>query len=384
MSGQRRHDAGQDAPRGHTTRGSAPAGRLGLFDGRAREVRYLRLSVTDRYNFRCVYCMPAEGARFSAHGALLSFEEIERLVGVFVRLGVDRVRLTGGEPLVRRGVVDLVRRVARVSGVKDVAATTNGALLSELAGPLAAAGLRRVNVSLDSLRPERFARLTRRGDLDRVLAGIDAARAAGLAPLKLNAVIVRGQNDDELGELVRFAAAHDAVLRFIEYMPLGSAAPRPGHGGGGGGAEGGPTTWGPASFVSGDEMVARLQGEFDVSEPLGGGTQAGVVGEGPAVYRAVRPRSGALPPVRVGFIRAVSQSFCATCNRVRLSATGTLQECLAYPGRLSLRDALRAGASDAALEILIREALSAKGPGHRFDQPGGGGHGAVTMSGIGG
>jgi len=365
-----------DRPRVHATRGQAPAGRLGLFDGRAREVRYLRLSITDRCNLRCVYCMPARGGRFSAHEALLTFEEIERLVRVFVRLGVNRVRLTGGEPLVRRGVVDLVRRVASVPGIEDVAATTNGALLPALAEPLAAAGLDRVNVSLDSLRPERFQRLTRRGDLGRVLAGIEAARAAGLTPLKLNAVVVRGENDDELGDLVRFAAAHDAVLRFIEYMPLGSAAP--------GAAEAGDSasTWGPASFVPGAEMVEHLRRAFQVSEPLGGGAQAGLVGEGPAVYREVR--APGLPPVRVGFIRAVSESFCSTCNRVRLSATGTLQECLAYPGRLSLRDALRAGASDAELEDVIRDALAAKGPGHRFGEADGGGHGAVTMSGIGG
>lgn len=337
-----------------------------LVDGHRRSVRYLRLSVTDRCSYRCRYCMPAEGVDFVPRGQLLTFEEIETLVRCFVRLGVERVRLTGGEPLLRRDLASLVARIAALDGIRDVAMTTNAARLATAAAPLAAAGLTRLNVSLDTLRPERFIELTRTGKLDRVLAGLEAAREAGLRPLKLNAVVVRGFNDDELGDLVRFAAARDLVLRFIEYMPIGLDG-----------------FWSDKTFVSVAEMLERLAPAWDVGEPIGYGPGAGIVGQGPAVYRDLSPRGGG-PAVRVGFVTALSDNFCAGCNRVRLTATGTLQECLAFPGRLSLRDALRAGAADDDLVTLIADALWAKGAGHRFEAKDGGQRTFQAMSVTGG
>jgi cyclic pyranopterin phosphate synthase len=320
-----------------------------LVDGERRAVGYLRLSVTDRCNYRCVYCMPAEGVPFVPRAEVLSFEELTRLTRCFVHLGIRRVRLTGGEPLLRKDVVSLVASLAALDGVEDVAMTTNGHLLAANAAALAAAGLERVNVSLDTLRPDRFAKVTRTGTLERVLAGLDAAEAAGLTPVKINAVVVKGFNDDELVDLVHFAAARRATLRFIEYMPIGVDG-----------------FWSSDTFVSTAEMIAHLAETFDVRAPLGYAAAVGVAGGGPAVYRDLSPHGGGAA-TRVGFISALSHNFCATCNRVRLSAIGTLQECLAYPGSLSLRDAMRAGASDEAIVALIERALFAKGPGHSYD-----------------
>lgn len=337
-----------------------------LVDGQRRPVRYLRLSVTDRCNFRCRYCMPEEGVPFVGREALLTFEEIERLVRCFVRLGVDRVRITGGEPLLRRGIARLVGRVASIPGVADVAMTTNGAGLRQQAADLAAAGLQRVNVSLDTLRPDRFRDLTRTGDLAHVLAGLDAAQAAGLHPIKLNAVIVRGFNDDELVDLAYFARDRGLALRFIEYMPIGLDG-----------------FWSDATFVGMDEVLERLGEHFDVGAPLGYGPEAEVAGQGPAIHRDLVPPDGG-DPIRIGIITALSHNFCEQCNRVRLTATGTLQECLAFPGQLSLRDALREGASDEALLALVERALWTKGPGHGFEAIGGGLRTMQAMSVTGG
>ncbi|MGM0575478.1 MAG: GTP 3',8-cyclase MoaA [Myxococcota bacterium] len=325
-----------------------------LVDGERRKVHYLRMSVTDRCNFRCRYCMPEEGVRFVPRRDLLSFEEVERLVACFVRLGIRRVRLTGGEPLLRRDVVDLVGRIGAVDGVEDLAMTTNGYALSDLAGPLRDAGLERLNISIDTLREDRFRTMTRTDLLSRVLEGIDAARDAGFSPIKLNVVVVRGFNDDELVDLVRFAAERGAVVRFIEYMPIGVDG-----------------FWSDDTFMSTGAMLERLAEDFDVREPIGHGPSAGIRGEGPAVYRELTPRGGGASTC-VGFISALSHNFCSTCNRVRMTATGTLQECLAFPGALSLRDALRGGASDDEIVALVEEALWSKGPGHRFDVEGGG------------
>jgi len=319
---------------------------FGLYDGERRAVRYLRLSVTDRCSFKCVYCMPEAGLTFAPRAQVLTFEELHRLVRVFARLGITHLRLTGGEPLLRRDLPRLVRLLASVPGIEDIALSTNGLALSELAQPLREAGLRRVNVSLDSLDAGTFARMTRtRPDTHaRVLAGLDAAKAAGLGPVKLNAVVVRGENDHELPALVRFAGEHGFVLRFIEYMPIGT-----------------DDRWGPESFVPVSEMRARLAA--DGIEP-GIRTERGAfVGGGPARYLRAEVDG---KPLDIGFITAVSDHFCATCNRVRVTAAGILQECLAFPGDLSLRDRMRQGASDEALAETLRIALFAKGPGHRF------------------
>ncbi len=324
---------------------------LGWRDGQARAVRYLRLSVVDRCNLRCRYCMPAEGVPFVPKADLLSFEELARLTRVFVRFGVRSVRLTGGEPLVRRDLPALVARLAAIPGLEDLALSTNATHLAPLARPLRAAGLHRVNVSLDSLDAATFADITRSDTLPRVLAGLDAAADAGLGPIKLNVVVLRGRNDHELPDLVRFAASRGFVLRFIESMPIGV-----------------DDFWSPESHVPIDAMLATLRRDFDVTEPGAAPSDVGLAGGGPARYALCTPRGAPLgtPPVRVGFIAALSQNFCSTCNRVRVTATGVLQECLAFPGQLSLRDLMRSGADDDALADAIGAALATKGPGHGF------------------
>jgi len=351
-----------DRPRTHAIK---PPGPAALVDGERRVIRYLRLSVTDRCNFRCRYCMPEEGVAFEPRDAVLSFEEMTRLVRAFAALGVTHVRLTGGEPLLRRDLVDLVARLAAVDGVEDLALSTNGFQLADQAAALRAAGLVRVNISVDTLRADRFRDVTRTGELGRVLAGIDAAVAQGFAPVKLNAVVLRDFNDDELADLVRFAGARGALLRFIEFMPIGVDG-----------------FWSDRTFVSTDEMLARLALDFDVAEDRGFAAEAGVVGGGPARYAKLTPKGGG-DAVDVGFVSALSHNFCSTCNRVRVTATGALQECLAFPGTLSLRDAMRAGADDAALTALIAGALYGKGPGHRFDPRDGGlrTHQAMSVTG---
>ena len=343
-----------------------PHARGRLVDAEERRVRYLRLSVTDRCQYRCQYCLPAEGVSFVPRAELLDFDELERLVRVFVSLGIDRVRITGGEPTLRRDLVELVSRLSRVEGLKDLAMTTNADRLKDLAGPLREAGLRRVNISLDTLQSERFVALTRVGKLSRVIAGVEAAVAAGFEAVKLNTVVIRGTNDDELGDMIRFASEYGATQRFIEYMPIGVDG-----------------FWTPDTFVSVAEMLERLEPEFSVGESLGYGPDAEIVGEGPARYRVLTPHAGGASS-RVGFITAVSHDFCDTCNRVRLTATGTIQPCLAVPGDLSLRDLLRTGATDRQLRLSVREKLWGKATGHSFDAIDGGKHVFQTMSMTGG
>lgn len=330
-----------------------------LVDLQARRVHYLRVSVTDRCNYRCTYCMPAEGVAVVPRDELLRFDEIARLVRLFVELGVRKVRLTGGEPLVRRDVVELVAMLAQVPGVDDLAMTTNGHLLPELARPLREAGLQRLNVSVDTLDAANFARVTRLGSLAQVMAGLDAADAAGFRHTKLNAVVQRGANDHELVALADFASARGYILRLIEHMPIGT-----------------DEAWTPASFVSLEEMRQTLQSAWEL-QPDG---EPDLPGGGPARYwRGVRRDTGA--SLRLGLIGAVSEGFCASCNRVRLSAQGTLRECLSTAGALSLRDLMRAGADDDTLRQAILDGLMGKVDGHRFD------HGVRTreaMSSIGG
>ena len=343
-----------------------PSVPLSLVDGEARAVKYLRLSVTDRCQYRCQYCLPAEGVTFVPRSELLDFDEIETMVRVFVGMGIDRIRLTGGEPTLRRDLVSLVSRLARIEGLADLAMTTNADRMQELAKPLADAGLRRVNISLDTLRPERFTELTRVGSLDRVRGGIAATVDAGFEAVKLNTVVIRGVNDDEFGDLVRYAAEQGVTQRFIEYMPIGVDG-----------------FWSGETFMPVDEMVTELEKEFDVSAPLGYGPEANVPGQGPARYREVTPRKGGKTS-RVGFITAVSHDFCGTCNRVRLTATGTLQPCLAVPGHLSLRDMLRSGADVSEIQAAVRDSLWGKATGHEFEANGGGGRVFQTMSMTGG
>jgi cyclic pyranopterin phosphate synthase len=342
-----------------------------LVDRQARTVRYLRVSLTDRCNYRCTYCMPEEAPAYGPRSDVLTLEEVVRTCEAFARWGVRRVRLTGGEPTLRRGLVSLVERLAAIpvrdgeGGSSDagleVVMTTNGERLAELAGPLQAAGLRSLTVSLDSLDPERFARITRRGSLRNVLAGLDAAAAAGLRPLKINTVAVMGFNDDELGALARFAWERELVPRFIEVMPMG-----------------GGELYVPGQLMPAADVRAR------VAEGLGlrlvPDEGEGVRGAGPASYWRVE--GGPFAGRRLGTIAAMTENFCQTCNRLRVSATGQLHACLARDDTGDIRSALRSKDPD-RLEAVVRAALGTKRDGHGFNLDGSGGP-AKAMVSIGG
>ncbi|GIU86340.1 MAG: cyclic pyranopterin monophosphate synthase [Acidimicrobiia bacterium] len=313
-----------------------------LIDPHARRVEDLRVSITDRCNFRCTYCMPAEGMAWLPRRELLTYEEIARVARVCVeRFGFRSVRITGGEPLVRAHVTRLIAMLAGL-GV-DLALTTNGVKLPELAHDLRAAGLRRVNVSLDSLRRETFLALTRRDELDRVLAGIDAALDAGLLPVKVNAVVIRGVNDDEIVDLAAYARDKGVGLRFIEYMPLD--------------AEQG---WTREQVVPAAEILERLDAVFPI-EPAAGG--------GPEPAERYRYRDGA---GEVGVIASVTAPFCGNCDRVRLTAEGRFRTCLFALEEFDLRAELRAGAGldapdlDDRLAAAIAGAVGTKWAGHRI------------------
>lgn len=301
----------------------------------------LRLSVTDRCNLRCVYCMPYEGMTFLPRAEILTFEEILRVARVARGLGVRSVRLTGGEPLVRRGLCELVAGISAL-GFEDVALTTNGILLAPLAAQLAAAGLRRVNVSCDSLRPERFAAIRRRGELDVVLEAMAAAEDAGLAPVKVNVVLLRGRNDDEIVDFAAFARATGRVVRFIEYMPLD--------------ADG---AWERSQLVPGREVVARIAAVWPL-EPV---TRTG----DPAPADRYRFADG---KGEVGVIASVTEPFCGTCNRLRLTADGAIRNCLFSDAEHQVRDLMRSGGSDDDIAMLLRRAVWGKQPGHGINEPG--------------
>ena len=315
-----------------------------LVDRFGRVHRDLRISLTDRCSLRCTYCMPAEGVEWLTKDNLLTTDELERVARVAAGLGITEVRLTGGEPLLRRDVVDVVRRMAQIEGPDgplEVSITTNGLRLVELAGQLADAGLARANVSLDTLRPDRFLALTRRNRLDDVLAGIDAARAAGLDPVKINAVAMRGVNDDELVDLVRFAADRGAQMRFIEQMPLDA-----GH------------TWSRVEMVRGEEILERLAEEFTL-------IPVGERGASPAELWQV---DGG--PTTVGVIASVTAPFCGSCDRVRLTADGQLRSCLFARTESDLLPLLRGDATDADVAGLIRRCIAGKQAGHGIDDIG--------------
>lgn len=306
-----------------------------------RTLDYLRVSVTDRCNLRCVYCMPAEGVPPKPREAILHSEEIARIVEAAVSIGFRAVRLTGGEPLVRKGMVGLVRRLAAIPGIEDVAMTTNGTLLSAYARDLAAAGLARVNISLDSLEPERFRRISRVGSLKSVWQGIEAAQTAGLSPLKLNVVVVRGFNDDELMDFARLSLDHPWHIRFIEVMPVA-------------GAQDWGDEWpGPSErLVTIAEMKERLHG-LGPLEPA-----VGPAGYGPASYFRLPNGCGT-----IGFINPVTDHFCACCNRMRLTADGYLRPCLFSDRGVYCKPALSDGASLGELQSLLRQACDIKPQG---------------------
>jgi cyclic pyranopterin phosphate synthase len=314
-----------------------------LLDNFARRIRYLRVSVTDRCNYRCVYCMPEvleDRMHFQPRAALLTFEELEQIIGVFAQLGVRKVRLTGGEPTVRHGIVELVRRIAAVEGIEQVVMTSTGHLLSELAVPLAAAGLSAINVSLDTLDAERFNRITSRGDLSRVLAGIDAAIAAGLR-VKTNAVALYGINEDELAELCADAWRRGAVARFIEHMPMSDGA-----------------LYESARGITAATIRCAIEAAFGPLVPC----EDRLKDAGPARYWALATDRAK----QVGIISAMTEHFCDDCNRLRLTATGELHACLGHDDSISLRDVLRGGGRESDLVRAIAAAVSGKRAGHEF------------------
>lgn len=307
-------------------------------DSYGRTLDYLRVAVTDRCNLRCVYCMPSEGVPAKSHDEILRFEQITALVAAAAGIGFRKIRLTGGEPLARRGIVDLVRALAGLPGIEEVAMTTNGTAIARLANDLAAAGLSRVNISLDSLREDRFRSLTRLGSLSQVLEGLAACEAAGLRPIKINVVVVRGVNDDEVTDFARLTYEHDWHVRFIEVMPL----------------DGSPD-WGPDMPPAGDRFVpaAEMQARLADLGPLQ--PDAGPGGQGPARYFRLPGARGT-----IGFINPMSEHFCAGCNRMRLTADGWLRTCLFADTGVLVKPALDRAATQSELELLLRQAIDLK------------------------
>ena len=313
-----------------------------LFDGHGRRISDLRVSVTDRCNFRCQYCMPADGLPWLERAEVLSFEEIERVVRITAQMGVTDVRLTGGEPLVRREFPGLVKMLARVPGVEDLSLTTNGYLLERDADALVEAGITRVNVSIDSLQKDRFFQLTRRDSLPQVLRGLDAiARHERVWPIKVNAVALRGFTEEEAIPFAEFARSTSFQVRFIEFMPLD-----------------GDHAWSADQVLTGEELREIIDGVHPLEE---------APREPHATARVFRFADG---EGEIGFINPVSEPFCADCNRIRLTADGKLRTCLFSVNETDLREPLRGGASDAELDEIVRAAVWRKELKHRVGEPG--------------
>ena len=331
--------------------GSVPA----MMDGFGRRVEYLRISVTDKCNLRCVYCMPEEGLPWLRRGEILTYEEITEIVRVMARMGLRRLRLTGGEPLVRKDLPQLVDMLAAVPGIEDIALSTNAVLLAPVARRLRDAGVSRVNISLDSLLPERADAIARRaGTLARVMEGLDAARAVGFDPIKINVVLMRGENDDEIGDFAELSRHRPLHVRFIEVMPTESNL-----------------ELSASSFLSCDEALARVA-EVDALEPV-----SGPPGNGPATYFSFPGAEGT-----IGVITPMSHNFCSRCNRMRLTADGQLRPCLFGTMQTPLRDALRRGEP---LEPLINETLRIKPEKHLLVQGSSAGSGGlIALSQTGG
>ena len=314
-----------------------------LRDSWGREIKSLRVSVTDKCNFRCRYCMPAEGLEWLGRDEVLSFEEIERLVRVLAAMGVDEVRLTGGEPLVRRDLPVLVGMLAGTPGVRDLSLTTNGVLLDRFAAPLVEAGLRRLNVSLDSLSHVRFAEITRRDALDRVLAGLEEAeRHPELRPIKVNCVAIRGFTEEEVPALAELARRKPYVVRFIEFMPLDA-----------------DEAWREDDVLTGGEIRAIIEQQYGPLEEL--------PAKASSTARRFRFADGA---GEIGFVNPVSEPFCSTCDRIRLTADGQLRTCLFSRREWDLKTPLRDGSSDERLEELIRFAIAHNELKHKINDPG--------------
>ncbi|TNF99009.1 MAG: GTP 3',8-cyclase MoaA [Gammaproteobacteria bacterium] len=313
-----------------------------LIDPFGRQIEYVRLSVTDKCNYRCFYCLPKDFKDFEEPEDWLTFDEIERVIGAFGSLGVKRIRITGGEPLVRKDLTNLAQRLSSLPGVDDLSLSTNAALLANHVKDLKQAGVGRINVSLDSLKSDRFSQITGGGKLQKVIDGLMLAKDEGLLPIKINMVALKDINDDEFKDMVEFCIEHDFTLRFIETMPVGT-----------------PGRNASEHYLDLNEVRKQLQQTYDLVPGF-------MPGGGPARYYQI-----AGTDFRIGFITPISQHFCETCNRVRLSADGTLYLCLGQDHSVELRPLLRSGISDSELEEELRQAIMLKPERHEFgEKPG--------------
>lgn len=304
-------------------------------DAIGREIDYLRISITDRCNFRCQYCMPEHGVEPKSHEDILRFEEILQFVQAIVPLGISKIRITGGEPLVRKGIVPFIENLKAIEGIRDISMTTNGALLSDMAADLKKAGLHRVNISIDTLKSERFKSITRRGNISQVLEGIKAALDVGLTPVKINCVVIKGFNDDEIIDFINLTHHYPVSIRFIELMPLGEVG------------------WSKGHFISAREIRRIINQELipvKVSK-----------GVGPAIYYQVPGALGS-----IGFIAPLSQHFCQYCNRMRLTSDGKLKPCLESDQEIDIKGALRGNKGPAELQHLFKVALEQKPRAHHM------------------
>lgn len=308
-----------------------------LRDRFSRTIDYLRISITDRCNLRCLYCMPSEGICPATHKDILGYEEITRIARIAVRLGVRKIRLTGGEPLIRRNIAFLISSIKKIEGVEDLSLTTNGIFLEKSARRIAEAGLDRVNVSLDSLKPERYRQITRGGDLGSVLKGLEAAGQAGLKPIKINMVPIRGVNDDEIASFARMTIGTEYQVRFIECMPSANI-----------------DFWTPDKYMTTDEIKTIIG-------PIGTLIPVRIRKNGPSKYFRFKGAKGV-----IGFISALTHHFCNDCNRLRLTADGKLRPCLFSETEIDLKSAIRCGASDDEIERLLRLSIALKPEGHKI------------------
>jgi cyclic pyranopterin phosphate synthase len=302
-----------------------------MLDNYNREINYLRISITDRCNLRCVYCMPKEGLSLLGHKDILSYEEILRIVNVAVKMGVVKVRLTGGEPLVRKGLVDFIASLRKIEDLQDITLTTNGILLEHFAERLFKAGIKRINISLDSLNPGKYREITRGGDLEKVLRGIKKADSIGVSPIKINVVAIKGFNDDEILDFAKLSMRKPYQIRFIELMPIGDTSDN-----------------NCLAYLSND-IIKKKIGSFIPLEPVNGNREKT---DGPAQVYKMRGAMG-----EIGLISAISHEFCESCNRLRLTADGHLRVCLVSDDEVDLKSPMRAGCSNSELENLIKEAI---------------------------
>ena len=319
-----------------------------------RKIEYMRISLTDRCNLRCVYCMPEDGIEKKGHEEILSFEEFEKITEVAVELGIKKIRLTGGEPLIRKGLVGFIKHLNSIPGLEEITLTTNGTLLPEMARELKEAGLDRVNISLDTLRPERFKEITRLGRLEDVMEGIQATKKAGLLPIKINTVLIRGFNDDEIEDFIKLSVEEGIIIRFIELMPIGGCA-----------------AWSSEHYISAEEILERHPELIPIDEKTADKKrdEESYRNSGPARYYSLVDGTG-----RIGFIDPVSHSFCSACNRIRLTADGKIKPCLHSDEEIDIKTALRKGADEGSTKAEIRRALEEtvfhKPENHQFKQDG--------------